>query len=447
MAITYKSDMFDIGGGKQGAPQLAKRVFNVKDNYSWTLTDKGSDLRKYVPTLRMTEYNLKYSGELNAIRSTINATLESKAAQALAAGTIAYAAQQTTNGIGAGLQAVAPVLASKGYTGAAAVANTTGGALQSNLSRVIAAGLGAFAGTELPGTLASFTGSNALQPYANLYPATETGVTYTLPYLNIENFTDVGGAWRPVDLNKLGTSLSNLAQAGFTELPGLAFGAAGEKFGENLAKASGEILKGLQNAANLEFALRYPGAATETIKKFTPKEDGDTINVVFYLYNTTSPKDIVANWEFLYYLTYQNLPNRRSLNLLDPPCVYDIEVPGYKRFPIAVVESLTVTNEGTTRLINITNGEITSLEQTNDPTTVKMVPEAYKVTIKFKSLLTNTRNLFIYNNDPSQKVSVFGPGSAIIDALQEELNNPKPTTPPPPPPGGYKSIVGRGAFG
>jgi hypothetical protein len=89
---------------------------------------------------------------------------------------------------------------------------------------------------------------------------------------------------------------------------------------------------------------------------------------------------------------------------MDPPCVYSVNVPGYKNFPIAVLEDYKVTNEGTTRIVNLDNGNIIEPGQANDR--AKLIPEAYKVTLTLKCLLMNSRNIFYSAYDNNNKISV-----------------------------------------
>jgi hypothetical protein len=397
-----------------GAPTLAKRSFNVHDNFAWTLTDKNSILRSYVPKVTLTEWKLVHSGELNAIRSTLNALTESTAARTVAGAVIGAGIYKGIDSLPFSQQALA--------------LETRVGYGVFKTAQVIASGVGGYYGQEaLVNGIAAWTGSSYLTPYKSLYPATPTGNVYELPYLNVENFTGSAGVWGKVDLNRLQTGFSQLANASANLVPDLLFGSAGaESNFASYVKAGGEILKGLQNAAQLEFALTQPGASVETIKKFTPKDEGDTISVVFYLYNTGTIQDINDNWDFLYYLTYQNLPNRKSLNRLDPPCVYEVDVPGYKRFPIAVIESVNVVNEGTTRMIDLDTGAMASATSGGR---VKVIPEAFKVSITFKSLLTSTQNLFAYSNDPSETNKIVVTEQNISKAPAPEnpqlaINNP-----------------------
>ena len=365
-----------------GSPEV-KAKYDVHKDYAWTLNNW--DIRKYVPKITLTEYKLTQSGELNSFKLSLAAAAESTAGLAV-------------RGAGAGA-IVGGVLA-----GAGAITGAVIGAAAAST----AAALNQFAGTGLGTELA--VGLNPQLPYEGLYPGKATNNIYVLPYLNVENMTDAAGAaggWKAVD-SELGGAISSLGTGAATLMD--------DKLGPVLASTLGALNAAAKQAQRVEFALS-PGTAVEKIKAFAPKDEGDAINLTFYLSNTTNPADIQANWSFLYKLTSQNLPLRRSINLLDPPCVYDVEVPGFKRFPIAVIESLKVTNEGTTRYVDITTGEMQ--EGGIGGNNAKLIPEAYKVTITIRSLLQNTRNLFSYaGGSEYNRVNVFAPpGAGSISPL------------------------------
>lgn len=353
----------------RGAPALPYKPgqLDVHKNYPWTLSKEIID---YIPYVELIEYKLLQSGELVSLKQSAAAISESIAAQA----TIAAA------GAGRGID-IARTLA--------------GGRSASNLIQlgtdIVGAGVGA--ATTVAGFNAfvkQFSGLQENNPYLGLYPAEPTKWSYRLPYLNVDNMLQIDNSWAPVDTAAVGSALGSIA--GYAGL-----GALFKSADKNKASP----LELLQAARQTELLLTNPGAAIEKIKKFTPPDKGDQIGLTFYLFNTENFSDIKRNWEFLYTLTYQNLPNRKSINLLDPPCVYNVTVPGYKNFPVAVIESLKVTNEGTTRLINLDTGEVvTNREDSN----VKLIPEAFKVTLNIRSLLTPTQNLFEYSSNSKDKL-------------------------------------------
>lgn len=353
--INFKTTDKKYPGADQ-IEQKAEKIFDVHGLYPWTLS---KEIIKFVPYIELKEYKLIHSGELISLKQQ------------------AAALSDTTG--------TAALLGLKGAVRGAQASRRAGRSL---LEQGLGGLLGAGTGLALTGFLESFSGLNNSRPYEGLYPAEPTKRTYKLPYLNVENVS-VDNTWSPVDSKALGNALVGIGQ--YAGLGALLKGKPNEP----------SLIETALQAREVEFLMTEPGAALEKIKKFTPADKGDQINLTFYLFNTVDNTKIQENWEILYILTYQNLPNRRSINLIDPPCVYEVTVPGYKYFPAAVIEKLTVTNEGTTRSVNITTGEVVEPSENPD---VKIIPEAFKVVMTIRSLFTPTQNLFKYSSNNKDKV-------------------------------------------
>ena len=344
-----------------GAKDLGTDTWNVHGEFNWALNlgSNANDVRQYVPRIELKEYALTSSSQLNAFKLFLSQTQS----QLNLTGTTNVLSKITTN--------VASLLAK--------------GVIKSNAN----AYLGPDNGAAQPG------GFSETDPYYGLYQGKETGNMYYLPYLNPQSMTSNLGSWKGIDGNTMAETISKVA--GIATL-GKTYGPGGEELIKEMQKL-GVPLPTLGEAANVTAGFASPGISKETIKAFTPKDEGDAITTTFYLFNTENVNDLYNNWLFLYTLTYQNLPNRISLSRMDPPCIYTVTVPGFKRFPVAVISSLNVENVGTTRLLNINNGKIVSVDEATKNGDVKIIPEAYKVTITIQSLLTNTRNLFYYGYD------------------------------------------------
>jgi hypothetical protein len=372
-------------------------TWNVHDEYNWALNlGNKDDIRKYIPVIEMKEYNLTSSSQLNAFKLFLSQTQNQLDIAGISrTGLVGTTTTSTAN--------IATFIAEKLIPNKGAVD----------------AYLGPEGGDVQPG---GFSNSN---PYYGLYQGKETGNEYHLPYLNPQNMTSNLGTWKGIDGSEIAKGISSAA--GTAGGLGIGLGQFGVASIEEFQKL-GLGLEAISNVASVGANLAgTPGISKETIKAYTPNETGDAITTTFYLFNTENVADIGKNWKFLYTLTYQNLPDRRSLSRMDPPCIYDVTVPGFKRFPVAVISNLKVDNVGTTRLVDITTGEMTSTAGAkNANVNVKIIPEAYKVTLTIQSLLTNTRNLFKYSYDTS-----FGSQITVITAGETKLNTAK-TSPQPP---------------
>lgn len=214
--------------------------------------------------------------------------------------------------------------------------------------------------------------SDALNPYAGMYAATPTGWTYIAPYLQEPN-QSVSNNWGS-DSNGGNNSMNNMV-------------------GDAL-KGAVKTAASIVDSTNL-LNITAPGSYAETPKFYNPSDTG-SYTVQFPLINTLKPDDVVNNWELCYLLTYQNLPNRRSINLLDPPVLYRITIPGMRQSPVAYISNLSIKHVGNIRNIDIYGSGL-----------IKPIPEAYMVTIEFKDLLMNSRNLYKYALDDQKVVATI----------------------------------------
>ena len=130
------------------------------------------------------------------------------------------------------------------------------------------------------------------------------------------------------------------------------------------------------------------GKVREMAKSFEYPTEGDGVTVGFTLYNTTKLDAWKDNYKFLYLFVLRNMPLRIDTNSFLPPMLYDVIVPGTKRLPVCSVDSIDITPKGMTRVLKcdnfLGNGEISV-----------NVPEAWEVSITFRSLIANSANLVL----------------------------------------------------
>jgi hypothetical protein len=262
-----------------------------------------------------------------------------------------------------------------------------------------------------------------LVPYWGLYGVRPTGFQYILPYFN-EAYKSVNQTWGEIR-------------------GGGAFTAALRNLPEGLAQ---NITKNFETVAK--------GAFIDLPKSYHyDQSTNPEIKCTLYLYNTDSWADVAKNWELVFMLVYQNLANKTSKILLEPPVLYEVEVDGLHYLPYAYISSLTVINHGTERemtipiLVDDTDGlheqfaqapyenlkpsrdlvkkrrhgttskandgkkmavqEAGSSGASPDPQTrgiVAQIPEAWEIRITFKSLLPETKNLMFHAITKSQDI-------------------------------------------
>jgi hypothetical protein len=204
-----------------------------------------------------------------------------------------------------------------------------------------------------------------LSPYEGLYVTDDTKFQYKFPY-----FSD-GGYLATNQFNDDDTiinkgPLGSAAKAAVQGVEMLAYGAA---------QATGGLME--------------PGVYIEKPKFYQFGASGDSISFTFPLINTGWAKieDVQRNWQLIFMLVYQNRPNRKSRDLIDPPCIYELVIPGVKYWPYSFISEMRVDFVGSRKVYNINtpNGRIQTI-----------IPEAYNVTIKMTSLVSETQN-FLYH--------------------------------------------------
>jgi len=239
-------------------------------------------------------------------------------------------------------------------------------------------------------------GSNSvLDPYNGLYIIEPTGWQYNLPYFTNTN-NELG--------NQFGTDM----------------GVVGKMFGINDAvQGFGDLVESAAGLAN----LTQPGTYIEKAQFYQFQPQGDTINLTFPLFNTMTYNDVIRNWQLIYLLIYQNRPNRRTRDLIDPAPLYEVSIPGVKYTPYAYISNLSVEFMGARRTMTL------SINNVGDIQTI--IPDAYRVSITLQSLVMETKN-FLYASLTEKQNLITTSSSTTNAAGQTTINsgNSQPLTSP-----------------
>jgi hypothetical protein len=262
-------------------------------------------------------------------------------------------------------------------TGVGALAGATGaavggGQIIDNLNSLIGGGVGFLRDKFDVNLNLDSLNSQYLEPYEGLYITEDTKFYYRFPYL-VNN-------WNEVRNNFSDTPQQNLHQAG---------GPAGSFY-----RFASDDLPNLAYTVTANVNFNAPGIYIEKPKFYNFGQEGENIIFKFPLINTgwSNYYDVLRNWQLLFMLAYQNRPNRRSRDLIDPPVIYEITIPGIKYFPYAYIENMRVAFLGSVRkmLIEVPYGEGgTRVIET-------IIPEAYDVTITMRTLTKESQN-FLYS--------------------------------------------------
>jgi hypothetical protein len=243
------------------------------------------------------------------------------------------------------------------------------------------------------------------QVYNFKFFAEPTGFVYRLPYFNPKK-TARG--------NQFGSEDNPFS--GILELGGMM--AAASVVGQKASNMLGKLGKGnaISHAALGIGNMAIPGKIGFEFPKSWDNTDIETIEVTFDLFNTGKFTDVEDNRNLCHILNYQNTPSRRNFSIVDPPVIYSLRIPDVAYFPACHMSNLGITNLGNTRIMQIGSQNRT-------------VPEAYRISMTFTSLLMPTRNILssLDSGSTVQAISreAITPENFIkaTDILTKNLNN------------------------
>lgn len=201
--------------------------------------------------------------------------------------------------------------------------------------------------------------------YVQLYSAQETGFYYNIPWLlkSGDSLRNINNSWNSI--SGLGDLIKNSNSNKKQEESGL--------FGAVAGGVAGAVVGALT-----------PGFGFEDTKQYESTTQ-NSVTVTFPLYNTIDVQTAYRHFCFTNLFTFQNLKTRTSLMTFIPPKIYEVDAyaTGGLYMAAAYVSDLKIDSIGTTRAISDSayGGYI-------------LIPEAYKVSITFTDLLSQSSNVF-----------------------------------------------------
>lgn len=376
----YYQNELATTGKTQGPNGGLFQIINVVDSFPWSHSPETSmtGVNDDVPTISLLEHNILQNPALNAMMYnmfTATDILGNKIVEdgVEAAQSAVNKVTDFTNGllskmgdgtISAYSKAAANVLADRLKTGMDALKQTEG-----------------VGKSKYVGDLQS--------PYQRLYSTRPTGFKYKFPY-----FTDTYRYANPLFSDSSGNG-------------NLPFQASAGKISEFF----GSVVNSLNTSSSGTYIEqpKYPNFPSET-KSYT---------FSFPLLNTVSQEATQRNWELVFMLMYQNIPNRITRSAIAPPHIYECLIPGiwYSRY--AYMSKVEVTMAGSRRTMNINMHEsIKGVGQTGfeDISRVKtIVPDAYMVNITMTELIPESRNLAMESIRQSDIVEIIDPTDGNTD--------------------------------
>lgn len=371
-------------------------LIDVINGFYWTSSQLSS--RQDVPAIVLKEKRLK-TNSLIAQLAYYTSIASGKTGSL--AGRLSNLFSNSSLGGGALGNAIGNAASGLGQAITGAVSNFGSGIMGSGLLQILT-------GKSSEGILSSLRGESAssdvLKAYEGLYITEDTKFVYRMPYFeNVANA--VSNAFANDDKILTGTFGLGAAVAGAA----------------NIAE---KLAYGVTTSTN----MMEPGIYIEKPQFYSFGSSGDSVTFNFPLINTgwATFEDVQRNWQLIYMLIYQNRPNRKTRELIDPPCIYEVMIPGVKYMPYAFVSNLTVSFMGSRRsyYINIPSksGGGSSKIQT-------IIPDAYMVSMSLKGLIGESQN-FLYHMlyENQSKINVFsniGRGGIIgnfVEGLIGERN-------------------------
>lgn len=216
------------------------------------------------------------------------------------------------------------------------------------------------------------TDESVESPYRGLYALEDTGWSFVFPYFDNNNH-QLNNSWGEVKGSGIIGDTSDAIRSGI--------GSIAE--GANIAaSALGSLANQFTQNNNAQARI---GTYIESAKQFNYGNSSASYRITFDLLNTHDTDDIIKNWELCFLLIFNNLPNRKTKTVFDPPAVYEIEIPGVRRSPISVIKGLKIDFLGATRIMDL---QVANL----DRKTRTLVPEVYRVNIDIEDLLPESKN-------------------------------------------------------
>jgi len=333
-------------------------MIDVVNNFQWTTSPPGSQSRQEVPKIELREKRLRTNSIIAAAAYYLTSSAGSVGTllpRVQAAGGPAY--ESIKGYLGAFSDIAGPSLSKAGTAGLGFIEN-----------QVINRGLTVLTGdSNLRDVLSKnfdSLNSDLLKAYDGLYLTEDTKFFYNLPYFD-DGCYDITNFFSATDNSALG--------------------------GGKASRGMDAIRSGAENLAAIA-NFSEPGVYIERPKFFNFQEDGDSLTVKFPLINTgwSTYEDVRLNWQLVFLLAYQNRPNRRSRELIDPSCLYEVTVPGVKYMPFAYIKDLKVDFKGARRQMNM---EVPI--QGGSTTISTIIPDAYEVTITLVGLIAESRNFLM----------------------------------------------------
>lgn len=246
-----------------------------------------------------------------------------------------------------------------------------------------------------------------------------TGFKFAFPMLTNDDLYKLSNTWT----SQLENNKSYLTDNRLTDWLHSAAAMSANFIGAELSNLknlfTGDTNKAMNKASAFEMA-KYFNFNTE---------DADEITVSFVLFNTIVKNGIVDQWKrnlyFISLFNLRNLPFKLDYTTYLPPLLYDLIIPGVKRLPFCYVSSFSAAPQGLIRNMKINNFlSAIAGNDTNANSVISVpIPEAWTITITFKSMVARTANLMLAGGaDLPITINMSASDAEKVDPTLKEYN-------------------------
>ena len=320
-----------------------EEAIDVIKDYDWTSSINKEQLMEKIPFIRLKEYQITADNAINAIAAGVFAWSDMQKAGMNALGRMSSIAGTGASDAASmmGLDNELAFLKESKDNKFPKVVTQIGGVLNNSIEKFVKSAK-EHASKVQPTSDFGPEGQHLMDVYGGLYARKATGRSYTLPYYENEYFTTSNSFNETTTIPLVGAAFDKIAQI-----------------------------------SNFLPALVEPGVYVQRPKYYNFETDGNQFSFSITLYNTITPLAHLKNSKLIQQIILNNLPRRKTRIVVEPPCIYEVLIPGKAFFPYCFITDLRVLHVGTKRLME---GEI--------------VPDAFEVQITIKSLTSDANNFY-----------------------------------------------------
>ena len=358
---------------------ITNGLINVTKDFKWTKTIRNEINVSQIPTLSLTEYYITQPAFLSNIKNLYSILPRAAAGFGSSIPGIKDLVESAKESIG-------------NLENSSAVQDSVVENLKNPLVTAVKGGLKALEkGLAVSGSGIDVGSAAYMKAYEDIYGVLKSNFRYRIPYFSKN--------WKSITTGYKGGSFKDS-------------GAGGNSKGNEVEQLMSLAAVPYQFANTLGDKLTT-GFAMDFAKSYEYGSKGPATTINFILDNTydsfTDNEGVPSyqkNWELIFLLLYQNLPNKRNRLFFDPPVIYRADVPGVFHYLYSYMSNLEVTALGNTQPRKISINIKDNKESTdNKQSTETLIPEAFNVSITLESLLPETKNLFLNSYNTSVTTS------------------------------------------